>query len=384
MFDRKLIKNFDFLILILIFMLVAFGAVAIGIAMRLPTEGNEEGIIEVIGNFNLKYVELHLLFFATGLILMFITISIDYHFYRDMSNYLYWAVNILLLFVAFKGHTAGNAQSWIDFGPLKLQPSEFAKLSIIITLAKILSRDKEDGEEKPHSIKDFALIALYMAIPLALILKQPDFGTAMVFIAILFGMLFAAGINYKILFGAIGAAVAAAPVMWFTFLTEKQKSRILVFLNPGLDPMGEGYHVLQSVTAIGSGQVYGKGILNDNTLSQLNYLPAKYTDFIFSVTAEALGFIGGISVIALYLFLILRTVSLAAKAKDSFGSLLVIGVVSMMVFHVIENIGMTMGLMPVTGIPLPFMSYGGSSMWTNMIAYGLVLNVGMRRQKIKF
>jgi rod shape determining protein RodA len=213
---------------------------------------------------------------------------------------------------------------------------------------------------------------------------QPDFGTATVFMAIIFGILFVAGISYKLLFGIIGAGVACIPLLWFGFLSDVQKNRILVFLNPGLDPLGEGYHVTQSLIAIGSGQIYGKGLLTDNTLSQLNFLPAKHTDFIFSVTAEALGFMGGIIIILLYLALIIRTMKIASKSKDKFGALLVTGVASMIMFHIFENIGMTMGLMPVTGIPLPFMSYGGSSMWTNMIAYGMVLSVGMRRQKIKF
>lgn len=162
------------------------------------------------------------------------------------------------------------------------------------------------------------------------------------------------------------------------------KNRVLVFLNPELEPLGNAYNVIQSMTAIGSGQLYGKGVLTDNTLSQLNFLPAKHTDFIFAVTVEALGFVGGAMIIFLYMLLILRTIAIAKKAKDKFGSLIVIGVATMMFFHIFENIGMTMGIMPVTGIPLPFMSYGGSSMMTNMAAYGMVLSVAMRRHKIKF
>lgn len=383
MFDKKLIKNFDFLILILISLLVGFGLIGIGVAMREPVQDDEYRLFDMIGNFNLHYVKLHLLWFGVGLVAMLVVLSVDYHLFAEMSPYIYWTIVAMLLYVFFRGHIAGNARSWISFGSFYMQPSEFAKISMIISLAKAIAKKKDEGEGL-NSIKDLLPLLGRLVIPLALIIDQPDFGTAMVFIAIFFGMIFVAGISYKLLLGTIGAGVAAVPLMWYGLLSDTQKNRILVFLNPGMDPLGAGYHVIQSIIAIGSGRIWGKGILTDNTLSQLNYVPAKNTDFIFSVTVEALGFVGGAIIICLYLCLILRTIYLATKAKDNFGSFLVIGVVSMMVFHIFENIGMTIGLMPITGIPLPFMSYGGSSMITNMIAYGLVLNVGMRRQKINF
>jgi rod shape determining protein RodA len=286
------------------------------------------------------------------------------------------------VFVAFRGHVAGNAARWIDFGAFKFQPSEIAKVVIIITLAKTMAKKYDEGGIT--HIKDLFPAFIKIIVPFALILEQPDLGTAMVFICILMGMLFVAGISYKLLLTIILAGVAAVPVMWNMILSDVQKDRILVFLNPGIDPLGAGYHVIQSMLAVGSGRIYGKGILTDNTLSQLNFVPAKNTDFIFSVNVEALGFVGGAIIITLYLLLIIRTIYLASKAKDAVGSLIITGVASMMFFHVFENIGMTMGMMPVTGLPLPFLSYGGSSMLTNMIAYGLVLNVGMRRQKINF
>jgi len=379
MFDKRLLKNFDIKILFLIFLITGIGIFGIGIAKRLPTEGGED-LIEAIGNFDLYHVKLQLFWFVSGLILMTITISIDYHIIGDYVEYFYWIVVVLLLYVDLAGVIRGGAQSWIPIGPFSLQPSEFAKISMILTFAKVLSK-KEDGI---NHIKDLFPVLFRLALPMVLILSQPDFGTAAVFIVILFGMLFVANISYKLLLGIIGSAGALAPIIWFSLLSEVQKDRIRVFLNPSLDPMGKGYQVSQSVTAIGSGQIFGKGILTNNTLSQLNFLPAAHTDFIFAVLTEALGFIGGIIIISLYLLLVIRTIMLATKARDKFGSLIVIGVTAMIVAHIFENIGMTMGLTPVTGIPLPFMSYGGSFMWTNMIAYGLVLNVGMRRQKIKF
>ena len=206
----------------------------------------------------------------------------------------------------------------------------------------------------------------------------------MVLLVILFSMLFVMGMSYKLIFGFLGIGVIVAPIMWFNFLTPVQQTRILVFLNPSLDPTGDGYHVIQSVMAIGSGRLTGKSLLSGNTLSQLNFLPEPHTDFIYSVIVEALGFFRRYNCNYIIWILIIRSILIARKAKDTFGQLIVIGVVAMQMAHIFENIGMTMGIMPITGIPLPFLSYGGSFMWTNMIALGLILNVGMRRQKIKF
>ncbi len=385
MFDKRLFKNFDFIILLLIGLLICFGLIGIGIATRSPVEDFEGGLVDAIGSFNLQYVRLQIRWVVTGLMLLLVVISIDYHLIAELSPYIYWSVIGLLVLVLLRGTEAGGAQRWISLGAFRLQPSEFAKLAVILALSRTISKREEVGI---HHVKDLVPIIFLMALPFGLIFKQPDLGTALVFIVIVFGILFVAGISYKLLGFAAALALTGIPLAWFYLLGDYQKNRIRVFLNPGIDPLGSGYNVLQSMMAIGSGQISGQmdgqGILRGNTLSQLNFLPAKETDFIFSVTAEALGFAGGIVIIILFFLLILRTIRLASKARDTLGSLLVTGVASMTLFHVFENIGMTMGLMPVTGLPLPFMSYGGSSMWTNMIAFGLVLNVGMRRQKIKF
>lgn len=386
MFDKRLIKNFDFLILIIIILIVCLGLLGIGIATRSPIEGSDGAIGNAINSFNLRQVNLQVLWFTTGLVMMLIVISIDYHIIIDLSVYVYWIVIGLLILVIFAGTKGGGAQSWIAIGSFRMQPSEFAKITVILSLARIMSKREEKGL---NNIKSIIPIILTMAIPFALIIKQPDLGTALTFIVILIGMLFVAGINYKLLIAGIALSISAIPIAWFTLLGNYQKHRILVFLNPGMDPLGSGYNVLQSMMSVGSGQITGQlnsigGILFGNTLSQLDFLPAKETDFIFSVTTEALGFVGGITIIVLFFILIMRTIRVATKAKDTLGALIAVGVASMILFHVFENIGMAMGIMPVTGIPLPFMSYGGSSMWTNMISFGLVLNVGMRRHKIKF
>ena len=378
MFDKRLIKNFDFLLLFVVLLLVAIGIFGIGAAKRLPTEGGNS-IVEVIKSFNLRYVKLQFIWLICGLFLLAMVVSIDYNTIGDYSSIFYWIVIVLLIIVEVAGAVRGNAQRWIAIGSFTIQPAEFAKLAVILTGAKTLS--KNELEEK--RFKDFLPVIARFALPIFLVI-QNDLGTSMVLMVILFSMLFVMGMSYKLIFGFLGIGVIVAPIMWFNFLTPVQQTRILVFLNPSLDPTGDGYHVIQSVMAIGSGRLTGKSLLSGNTLSQLNFLPEPHTDFIYSVIVEALGFLGGITVIILYGIIIIRSIQIARKAKDTFGQLIVIGVVAMQMAHIFENIGMTMGIMPVTGIPLPFLSYGGSFMWTNMIALGLILNVGMRRQKIKF
>jgi rod shape determining protein RodA len=384
MFKNKLVKNFDFFILFLILLLTGFGMVGIVLATRSPVEGVDGVIAEAVESFNLRQVKLQALWLGTGLVIMAFVIAIDYHRISEYSAYFYWIVVGLLLLVRQFGVEGGGAQRWIAIGPFRMQPSEFTKLTLILMLARVLARYEEEGI---NNWKSMARIFATLLIPLLIIISQPDLGTSMVLIAIFMGMVFVAGIKYRYLFIVMGIGLAAIPALWYLVLDDYQKYRILVYLNPGMDPLGEGYHVLQSIMSIGSGQLTGQvgrgGLLSGNLLSQLDFLPAKDTDFIFSVTAEALGFVGGIIIIILYYLLIMRTLRTARRSLDVLGSYICVGVASMILFHVFENIGMSMGIMPITGIPLPFMSYGGSSMWTNMASFGLVLNVGLRRQKLK-
>ncbi len=385
MFDKKLVKNFDFLILLCIILLTGFGLVGIMLATRSPVEGVDGAVLEGLDSFNLQQVKTQAINFITGLVIMAVIISIDYHVISDLSAYYYWLIIGLLIVVKLYGTIGGGAQSWLAFGSFRMQPSEFSKIAVILMLARVMAKLEETGV---NNLKTMARLLLIVAIPFTLIATQPDLGTASVLIVILVGMLFIAEIKYKYLFIALGLVLAAIPIAWFTYFGEYQKYRIIVFFNPGMDPLGDGYHVIQSITSIGSGQFtgqFGRGeLLSGNSLSQLNFLPAKDTDFIYSVTTEALGFVGGISVILLFYMLIMRTMRIARRSRDVLGSYICVGVASMILFHVFENIGMSMGIMPITGIPLPFMSYGGSSMWTNMASFALVINVGMRRQKLKF
>ncbi len=291
------------------------------------------------------------------------------------------AVCIFLLILVKVIGTAGDwgAQSWIRIGPVGIQPSEFAKIGFILTFSYHLSK----VTDKVNEPKTLLLLALHLAIPAFLIMLQPDLGSTLVFVFIFLVMLFTAGISAKYVFSALGLGVVSLPLIYMFLLSDYQKHRILVFLNPELDKLGSGYNVIQSKIAVGSGGFFGKGYLN-GTQNQLEFLPTKHTDFIFSVIAEELGFIGAGLVVVFLSVIIWRCIKTAMNSKTLFGRYICIGVSSMFIFHAVENIGMCIGLTPVTGIPLPFFSYGGTSLLTNLIAIGLVLSVGVYNSKRKF
>ncbi|MGI6114480.1 MAG: rod shape-determining protein RodA [Mahellales bacterium] len=365
---KKLVRNLDFLVIIIITLIVIYSLIMISSA----TYDGEGSRISSL-------VKQQIFWFIAGLGVMSLTLVFDYHILGKMSKFIYIIIVMSLVAVELYGDSRGGAQRWIEIGGFTLQPSEFAKLGIIITLAWLLSK----REDKLNSFISLIPALLHVGIPMALVLIQPDLGTSLVFVVILMSMLFMAGVKFKVLISLIGAGVAAIPPMWFFVLGDYQRNRILTLFNPYSDPLGTGYNVIQSIIAVGSGQLTGRGLYGGSQ-SQLNFVPEQHTDFIFTVVGEELGFIGSIVLLFLYLVLILRLLGIARKAKDLFGSLVVTGIVSVLMFQIFENIGMTMGIMPVTGIPLPFMSYGGSSLLMNMISVGIALNIGMRRQKTKF
>ena len=303
--------------------------------------------------------------------------NFDYKILQRYGNHFYVFNLVLLILVMLVGQTALGAQRWIALGPISIQPSEFSKLIMIIALAAMMEK-----RGKVQSLSDLASIAGYVGLPFLLVLKQPDLGTSLVFLAIFFGMVFVAGIRLRILFWLFGLGLAAMPVLWH-FLKDYQKMRIMVFMDPNVDPLGAGYHIIQSKIAIGSGLLFGKGLFG-GTQSQLNFLPENHTDFIFSVVGEELGFVGCTVLLLLYLIVLWRGIKIAQDASDTFGRLLAVGITSMIAFHVLVNVGMTMGIMPVTGIPLPLMSYGVSSLTTNIMAIAILLNIQLRRQKLLF
>lgn len=305
-------------------------------------------------------------------------LNFDYKLLQGYGNKLYVFNLIMLLAVMFVGQSALGAQRWISIGPISIQPSEFSKIIMIISLATML----EDRVGKLNTLHDLLPVAAYVGLPFLLVMKQPDLGTSLVFMAIFFGMVFACGINLKILGGIFATGIAMMPILWHV-LKDYQKMRIMVFMDPNVDPLGSGYHIIQSKIAIGSGLLFGKGLF-EGTQSQLNFLPENHTDFIFAVVGEELGFIGVTFLLLLYLVVLWRGVCIARDASDMFGRLLAVGITSMLAFHVLVNVGMTLGIMPVTGIPLPLMSYGVSSLTTNILSITILMNIQLRKQKLLF
>lgn len=369
MFDRRLFRNFDYLLLLTVLAIVAISLVVISSASQSNFTGDP-----------FHYTKRQASLFIVGLVIMLIVISIDYTQFYRLAPFLYILNLILLLTVIFVGKDAGGAQRWIDLKFFNLQPSEFAKIIIIISLARHLAGLEGHFENIFSVIPAF----LHVAIPMGLIFLQPDLGTSLVFLVILFGMLFMAGVKFKHLFtyASLGA-LFGFPLLWLK-LKEYQKMRLFIFLNPEQDKLGFGYQIIQSMIAIGSGGLHGKGLFAEGTQNLLKFLPEMHTDFIFSALAEETGFIGSIILLLLFALLISRVIRIASQSKDTFGMLICIGVATMLTFHVLVNVGMTIGMMPVTGLPLPFMSYGGNSLLMNMMAIGLVLSIGMRRQKLMF
>ena len=309
-----------------------------------------------------------------GFAAMLVAMSIDYRSLADKSHFLYLGVVALLLYVLFFGAVRGGSRRWIDLGPLNLQPSEFAKATLALVLAKFF------GESRRGQVTrgDLMIAGAITAVPLLVIVRQPDLGTAVTLLPVLFAVAFVAGMPMRI-FGILAlAGLLIAPVAWKFALKDYQKERISTFLNPSQDAKGAGYQQIQARITVGSGGTIGKGFRR-GTQGQLRFLPVAHNDFIFSVLAEEHGFVGVIVALGLYLFVILRSLEAARLAKDRLGSYLVLGVLASFTFQVIYNITMSAGLAPVKGLTLPLMSYGGSSMIATLAAFGLILNVRMRR-----
>ena len=367
--NKRLLRRTDFTLLLATAGIVIMSLIIIGSATHInaPTEERY------------WYVQRQGLFALMNFALAVFLMNFDYKMLQAYGNRFYVFNLIMLIAVMVAGHSALGAQRWIMLGPISIQPSEFSKLIMIVCLAAML----EDKVGKLNTLHDLLPVAAYVGLPFILVLKQPDLGTSLVFMAIFFGMVFAAGINLRVLGGIFAAGVAVFPLLWMFVLKEYQKMRLKVFLDPNVDPLGSGYHIIQSKIAIGSGMLYGKGLFG-GTQSQLNFLPENHTDFIFAVVGEEMGFIGAVFLLLLYLVVLWRGLQIAKDASDQFGRLLAVGITSMLAFHVLVNVGMTMGIMPVTGIPLPLMSYGVSSLTTNIMAIALLMNIQLRKPKLLF
>ena len=313
-----------------------------------------------------------------GIAAVFVWLFIDYRWLQTLAWPGYFGALGLLAGVAFAGKKVLGARRWLQVGGLQLQPSEFVKLAVIVILARWFTRDETGARKGHYGLFDLWQPFLLIVVPVALILKQPDLGTALVTFAIAMTMVMFAKVKWRDLFIMVASGAFASVFAWRRFLKPYQKQRILTFLNPEAYAKGAGYHSIQSVIAVGSGQWSGKG-WGEGTQNQLAFLPEQHTDFIFSVWAEEHGFMGGLLLIALYGSLVLAALDVAANARDKFGSFLSLGIAALFFWHAFINIGMVTGVLPVVGVPLPLFSYGGSSVVADMLGIGILLNVSLRR-----
>ena len=316
--------------------------------------------------------------------IMIIVMLIDYKILIRLSPILYGISIIALIAVLFTKPING-ARSWFNIknGLFSFQPAEMAKVFIILFLAYVMSIIQRDGRSEINRIPKLAIILLTIGVPMALIIVEPDYGTAAAYIVAFLLMIFVAGIDKKYIITALAIIVIVVPVAYNFLLPIHAKQRIDTFLHPESDPRGAGYNVLQSKLAIGAGQVTGMGILEGNQ-TQLGYLYPKTTDFIFSVIGEEMGFVVAGGVILLNIIIITRAIQIAKGIRDEAGAYVAIGIAGIFLFHTLENIGMTMGLLPITGVPLLFVSYGGSSMMTSFICIGVLLNISSQRKNGMF
>jgi len=364
---RKILKNIEWGILICTLLLVTIGLVALASATK---------------NSNYEELKKQILWLTISIPVLIVVIFIDYDIITRISPVLYGIILILLIGVLFTSAING-ATSWFNIGPISFQPAEFAKIIVILFLAWLITKIQKKGRDEINRVLKLGLILLTFAVPVLLIMKQPDYGTALAFIMALIFILFVSGIRKRYIITAIALVVVLVPILYFFVLPEHAKTRIDVFLNPNIDPRGAGYNIIQSKLAIGAGQLLGMGLFKGNQ-TQLGFLYPKTTDFIFALIAEEMGFIVATGIIILYVILITKAIYVAKTAKDDLGSYIAMGIAGIFFFHMMENIGMTMGLLPITGIPLPFVSYGGSSLLSNFIMIGLLLNISGRRQKAIF
>jgi len=365
---KTILRRTDLTLLAATAGIIIMSLVIIGSATHINTPGDER----------YWFVARQGLFAAVNIAMAAFLMNFDYKMLQGYGNKLYIFNLIMLVAVMLVGQSALGAQRWISIGPISIQPSEFSKIIMIVSLATML----EDRVGKLNNLHELLPVAAYVGLPFLLVLKQPDLGTSLVFMAIFLGMVFVSGINLRLLGGLFATGIAMMPLLWH-FLKDYQKMRIMVFLDPNVDPLGSGYHIIQSKIAIGSGMLFGKGLF-EGTQSQLDFLPENHTDFIFAVVGEELGFIGVVCLLLLYLVVLWRGAQIAKDASDMFGRLLAVGITSMLAFHVLVNVGMTLGIMPVTGIPLPLMSYGVSSLTTNIMAIAILLNIQLRKKKLEF
>ncbi len=361
-------KNFDFVLVLSVLVINLIGLVVIQSATAGPS---------YLSSFVLR--QGIALLFGLGLMLLFT--KMDYRGLVHYASHIYWGNLFLLTVVLLIGRSAKGAQRWIPLiGGINLQPSELAKLAIILTLASFILKRVSQVDRFSTLLQSI----VYISLPMFLIFKQPDLGTSLVLGAIWLVVLFLAGARIKHLLVFVLSGLLLFALAWHTaLLKDYQKNRLIAFLKPEMDPQGAGYHIRQSRIAVGSGRLLGKGLFQ-GTQKKLGFVPERHTDFIFATFAEEFGFIGGVLLLSLYMMFLLRIVDLMLHCEDLLGQLITGGILTMFGFHILVNIGMNIGVMPVTGVPLPFFSYGPSNLITSYSAVGLLESIRLRRQKITF
>jgi rod shape determining protein RodA len=362
MIDRRLLIHTDWTLLAIVFLIASAGI----LNLYSVTSGGEFAGTP----FYLKQI----FWLAIGMVVMIAIAFIEYRFYSDFAYIVYAICFVLLLGVMAYGIITSGAQRWVRFGSISFQPSEFIKIALILALAKFFRRPPD---RKGYPLKHLGYPFLLLGFPVILILKQPDLGTAIILVLIFFSILLFVKIRWTALLTLVLMGAGGLPIFW-SFLKDYQKRRVITFFNPDLDPLGAGYHIIQSKIAVGSGGILGKGFMK-GTQCKLGFLPEQQTDFIFSALAEEWGLIGTLFLVGLYFALILWGLRIAIQSKDRFGAIVAFGVVAMLFWHAFINIGMVLGMMPVVGIPLPLLSYGGSFLFSTMMGVGLLLNISMRR-----
>lgn len=365
--DRRLIKNFDWITFLIVMSLAIIGIMTIYSATRPPLGVGEHP------DFYLKQV----LWLLISIGVLFVVVSFDYIWLYRISYPLYGLGLLLLLIVLFGGRASMGAQRWLSIGHISFQPSEFFRIFFIIVFSSYLTNMGRNSVDK-ISMKGLFMFGI---LPLILLIKQPDLGTAILLMSLFVVLSVSKGISKKIITVIVIIGLISIPFLGHIFwegLKDYQKNRLVAFIDPDVDPAGIGYHINQSKISVGSGGFFGKGYLK-GTQGPLRFLPEKHTDFIFSVFAEEWGFAGSIMLLGIYLMLFLRGLDTAMRAKDEFGRLTALGITAMFFVYFCVNIGMTLGIMPVVGVPLPFVSYGGTALLSNFIAVGILINIRTRR-----
>ena len=365
--DRRLIQNFDWTLFILVLAISGIGLLNIYSAGFSLTDLRQTP-------FYIKQIQWMLVGFA-GMALGFF---IDYRFLSRHAYIIYGISIALLLFVFLAGYTTRGSQRWIAVGGFTFQPSELVKLTVILALAKYFDSHRLG---RGYHLTELFIPFLILFVPFLFILKQPDLGTGLILLILFLSIVFFVGLDWKSLLIAAAGGLTLIPIGWH-FLKDYQRERILTFLSPERDPLGSGYHIIQSMIAVGSGGIFGKGFLKGSQ-TQLKFLPEQQTDFVFSVFAEEWGFLGGLILLMMFLALILWGLKIITHSKDYLGALIAFGITMLIFWEVFINIGMVLGILPVVGIPLPFLSYGGSSMVVLMTTVGLLINISVRRFILK-